>query len=170
MTRCRWAVLLSACALAGACSRTPAPNAAPSSEAARYAALPDTLVCVVDRTTERGLRNLTAKRAPDGEALVLISGSPRPLSELHPVGIVAGYAGRERWYTGNEPITVQGRRYTKVQGDRRIPLESLRMGGEFRAIPLYVDPADTQPPRAVYAPVRPGCVFQAYVREDAVGR
>lgn len=169
MTRCRWAALLAAGAITAACSRGGGAGA-PTAGTARYAVLPDTSVCVVDRTTERGLRNLAAKRTPDGEAVVLISGEVRPLSELHPVGIVAGYAGRERWYTSDAPITVQGRRYSKVQGDRRIPLESLRMGGEYQAIPLYVDPADAQPPRAVYAPVRPGCVFQAYVREDAMGR
>ena len=32
--------------------------------------------------------------------------------------------------------------------------------------PLRPDPNDASPPKAFYLPVRPGCVFQAYVRSD----
>src|SRR5690606_20532508 len=102
----------------------PAP-AAPPDEAARYAAFPDTLVCVVDRTVDRGLRDLPAKKG-DGEVVLLVGGEIRPLAELHPVNLIAGYAGREPWFTDNHPIAVEGQRYRKYGGERRVPIESLR--------------------------------------------
>lgn len=155
----------------GACAgnRPPEP-AAPTepSAAERYEALPDTSVCVVDRTTSRGLRNLAAKREADGRVVLLVSGKMRSLEDLHPVGVVAGYAGRESWVAGSEPIPVQGRRYVRVGGERRVPIEALQQLGEHQAIPVFSDPKDTTPPRAVYVPLRPGCVFQAFVREDLV--
>lgn len=166
MTRSRWMAPVAACLLAACGGRQPEPAATPSPEA-RYATLPDTLVCVVDRTTQRGLRELAAKRSLEGEVILMVGGEVKPLAELHPVGLVAGYAGQEPWFTANERITVHGQRYAKAQGERRIPMESLQQNGEFRAIPMFSDPRDTTPPRALYAPVRPGCIFQAYVREQA---
>lgn len=141
----------------------PSPAGPPAAE--RYAALPDTLICVVDRTTTRGLRDLSAKRTPQGEVVLLVSNQIRPLDELHPVNLIAGYAGRESWFTSGEIITHAGRRYSKYEGERRVPMEQVTQVGEYRAIPLYAGPGDSPPP-AVYVPVRAGCIFQAYIRED----
>jgi hypothetical protein len=156
-------------ALAGACAHNPpaAPGPPPPPTAAeRYAALPDTSVCVVDRTTRRGLRPLAAKVQPGGQVVVLVSGRLQNLEDLHPIGIAAGYAARESWVTAGEPLTIQGRRYEKAGPARLIGLEQLQQSGEYRSIPLFVDPKDPSPPRAFYVPLRPGCVFQPYVRSD----
>jgi hypothetical protein len=159
-------------AAAGACGRRapeapagPTPEPQPTLEE-RYAAMPDTAVCVVDRTTQRGLRKLEAKKSPDQGIVLLVAGEIRPLDELHPVGVMAGYAGRESWLSAGEPIALQGRRYEKVGGERQVQPEQLQQLEEYRAIPVFADPSDVPPPRAIYVPVRPGCVFQAYVRAD----
>lgn len=153
------ALLLAACV-----RREPA-----TSPAAGYASLPDTLVCVVDRTTDRGLRELPAKRTPEGTALLLVDGRTQPLESVHPVSLIAGYGGREGWYSAGEPVELRGQRFVRVESERSIPPDLLRRTGEYRGIPLFADPGDEPPPEAVYLPVRPGCIFQAYVREDLVG-
>lgn len=168
----RIALALLGLALAGACAHNPqvAPSPAPPppapSVAERYATLPDTAVCVVDRTTNRGLRSLAAKVEPDGRVVVLVGGRLQTLDELHPVGLVAGYAAREPWLLSGEPLTIQGRRYEKVGPERLIRMDQLQRADEYRSIPIFSDPNDPPPPRAIYVPMRPGCVFQAYVRAD----
>ena len=155
--------------LAGGCgSRGPeiassAPS--PPRAEARYAALPDTVICVVDRTTDRGLRDLPAKQE-SGKVVLLVEDQIRPIEELHPVSLIAGYAGRESWFSRAQPITLQSRRYLKYAGERRIPTDKLKRFGEYQGIPLFGDPATSGVPTAVYVPVRVGCVFQAYVRDD----
>ena len=156
-------LLLTACGGRGA--ETAAPSS-PSAAGAAFEALPDTMICVVDRTTERGLRNLAAKRGTGGEVLLRVSGEVLPLERVHPVGVVAGYAGNESWVTAGEAIRVQERRFVAVPGERRVGLEQLKQAGEYRAIPVFADPNDAAPLDAVYLPSRPGCVFRAYVRED----
>lgn len=159
----RCALLAGAAGLAVACSGNPGP----ASEAPRdYAALADTLVCVVDRTADTGLRELPAKKDADGAVVLLSGGQIRPLDSVHPVSLVAGYAGRERWLAAGEPIDFRGDRFVQVQEERRVAAELLGQVGEHRGIPLFADPGDEPPPEALYVPMRPGCIFQAYVRED----
>ena len=173
MNALRLAALTATILAATACGRDPLPMPGPSpappspSAAARYAALPDTTVCVVDRTTDRGLRDLPAKRAEDGAVVVLLSDQIRPLEELHPTGLIAGYAGQEPWFTRGQNVTVQSRAYIKYRGERRVPLDQLRRLGEYQGIPLFGPPGETAAaPQAIYVPVRVGCIFQAYLRED----
>jgi hypothetical protein len=173
MNAVRLAVVTALVTIAGACgSSTPPPRApAPApptgpSVAQQYALLPDTAVCVVDRTTDRGLRDLQAKRAADGSVVLLIDNRIQPLDEIHPVGVTAGYAGQEIWYTRGQPVTLQSRSYMKYGGERRVPLNQLRRVGDYQGIPLYSAPADSVRPQALYVPVRVGCIFNAYVRED----
>lgn len=157
-------LLVSVAALAAAaCSRNPRPAAG---AAAPYEELPDTVVCVVDRTSESGLRELEAKRDPSGGVLLMVDGEARPLDSVHPVTLVAGYGGRERWFAEGEAIAFRGQRFQKVETERRVPADLLGRVGEHQGVPLFADPRDDPPPEAVYVPIRPGCVFQAYVRED----
>lgn len=160
---------LAALALPAACGRAPEPIAAPAPTAPgvadRYAALPDTTVCVVDRTTDRGLRDLAAKR--DGDRVVLlVDDQIRALDELHPISLVAGYAGRETWFARGQPVTAHRRQYLKYRGERRVPLDKLKRLGEYQGIPLFAAPNDTVPPPALYVPIRLGCIFQPYLRDD----
>jgi hypothetical protein len=146
----------------------PAAPAAPSA-AARYAALPDTTVCVVDRTTSRGLRDLPAKRSEAGGAVVLMGGEIQPIEVLHPTNVIAGYAGQETWFTRGQSVTVQNRAFVRHGGERRVPLDQLTRVGEFQGIPVYASPTDPSPPPALYVPIRVGCIFQAYVRQELFG-
>jgi hypothetical protein len=167
----RIVLVMAIAALGGACAHKPsiAPTPAPPpppSPAERYAALPDTAVCVVDRTTQRGLRLLEGKVEGDGKVVVLVSGRIHDLDSLHPVAAASGYAGREAWALAGDPLTVRGRRYEKVGPERLIPYDQLQRFDDYRAVPLFADPKDPAPPRALYLPLRTGCVFQPYVRAD----
>ena len=106
------------------------------------------------------------RRAATGGVVLLVDDSIHAIEEIHPVGVTAGYAGQEIWYTRGQPVTLQGRSYMKYGGERRVPLVQLRRVGDFQGIPLYGAPADSVRPQAVYVPVRVGCIFTAYVRED----
>ena len=150
-------LVLAACASGGGRSARPP---------AEYTALPDTTVCVVDRASDQGLRDLQAKRDAGGSAVLWTGGAVQPLERIHAVSLVAGYGGSEPWFTRGEPIAFRGSRFTKVESGRRIPLEALARIGEHQGILLFADPKDDPPPEAIYVPVRPGCIFQAYVRED----
>lgn len=62
--------------------------------------------------------------------------------------------------------------YDSATGDirygmvRRVQSHDLARVGEYGGVPLFVDVGDpARPPEIVYVPVRPGCEFQAYMRE-----
>lgn len=135
---------------------------------AEYAALPDTMVCVVDRSAPNGLREIPAKRAGSGVVL-LTDGQIQPLGTVHPVNVIAGYAGQEGWLTRGDPIPFQGSTFVRYLGERRIEVDLLRRVGEHQGILLFAG-ADAQAIDALYVPTSPGCVFQGYVREDLVNR
>lgn len=130
---------------------------------AGYAALPDTLVCVLDRAMPLGLREIPAKKQ-GAEVVVVIDGAIAPLSSAHPVNVIAGYAGREAWLTQGEPLPFEGGTFARSGGERRVEPSLLRRAGEYRGILLFAGATDTAPAEAVYVPTSPGCIFQPYVR------
>jgi hypothetical protein len=134
-----------------------------------YAALPDTSVCVVDRGSESGLREISAKVGSSGIVL-LVDGAVQPLEVVHPINVIAGYAGREGWLTRGDPITFEGRRFVRYLGERRIGPELLRRVGEYQGILLFAGAQPASPVEALYIPTAPGCIFQGYGREDLVPR
>jgi hypothetical protein len=155
-------LLLAACAPRTTADTAPRPPA-------DYLALRDTAVCVVDRSSPRGLRTLAAKVGTSG-IVVFSDGAVRPLESVHPVGVIAGYGGREPWLTRGDPISLEGRRYSRVGGERRIGEELLERVGEHQGILLFAGRDDPPPRDAVYVPTAPGCIFQGYVREDLIRR
>ncbi|CAN5823707.1 hypothetical protein BH23GEM8_BH23GEM8_18540 [soil metagenome] len=146
-----------------ACAGTmPGTRAAP----AGWAAMADTTLCVVDRTAPSGLRNLAAKIDASGRVMVLSSNRIQTLDEVHPVSLLAGYAGSEPWMSGAAtPVRHADRRFIRAGGERRVPIELIARVGDYQGVPLFASPAE-RPAEAVYVPLRPGCVFQAYIRED----
>jgi hypothetical protein len=161
------ALALATLLMAAACaSREVAPPPGPSLPP-EYAMLPDTLVCVIDRSAESGLREISARKR-DGGVVLFLDGAIRPLESVHPVDYIAGYAGREQWLRDGEPISLRTDRYARTGGERRIALNLLWKTGEFRGITLFTGRDDGARPNAIYVPTAPGCIFQAYVREDLI--
>jgi hypothetical protein len=159
----RLTLSLAASIAVAACAGTlPGTSAAP----AGWEAMADTSLCVVDRRAPTGLLNLAAKVDSRGRVMVLSGNRIRPLEEVHPVNLLAGYAGSEPWISGAAtPVRHGDRRYIRAGGERRVPIELLARVGDYQGVPLFASPAE-RPAEAVYVPVRPGCVFQAYIRED----
>ncbi|MQA90204.1 MAG: hypothetical protein GEU90_08215 [Gemmatimonas sp.] len=151
--------------MATGCGPTPVPQPTPAPPP-EYVAMPDTLVCVVDRATPVGLTHLPAKVGSQG-IVVYSEGAIRPLEEIHPVNMIAGYAGQEEWVARGDPIPFSNARYVRIGGERRVDLDLLARVGEHLGILLFAgreDPAT----EALYIPTTPGCIFQAYVREDLI--
>jgi hypothetical protein len=129
----------------------------------------DTLVCVIDRAAPSGLVQLSAK--VDGQQVVILDGNTIvPLESAHPVSVIAGYAGREAWLSRGDPLTLQGNRFMRSSGERRVEPVLLRRVGEYMGILLFAGATDDPPPDALYVPTAPGCIFQPYVREDLIRR
>lgn len=130
-----------------------------------YAMLPDSLVCVVDRATPLGLRELPVK-VRDDELVVLSEGQIVSLETVHPVNLIAGYAGNEAWLTRGDPLPLNDNTFTRTGGERRVQASLLQRVGEYRGILLFSGADDAPPPDALYVPTAPGCVFQPFVRDD----
>lgn len=144
----------------GGPSGGPQPSFPPS-----YAALPDSLVCVVDRAVPLGLRELPAK-VEAGRVVILSEGQVTPLDAVHPVDLIAGYAGGEPWLTRGDPLPFGGATFTRTGGERRVQASLLQRVGEYQGILLFAGLDDAPPPDALYVPTAPGCVFQPFVRQD----
>lgn len=152
--------------LAAGCTSAPARGPEPQLPAA-YAALPDSLVCVVDRAMPLGLRELPAKVQGD-DIVILEDGQIARLEDVHPVNVIAGYAGRETWLTRGEPIPFAGTTFSRTGVERRVRATLLQRVGEYRGILLFAGAEDAAPVDALYVPTAPGCVFQPFVRQDLV--
>jgi hypothetical protein len=155
------ALLLAAATSTACAGRLPGSAATPE----RWEALRDTTLCVVDRTSPTGLTNLAARVESDGGVVLLENRRIVPLDQVHPVSLLAGYAGREPWVTSGAAISHAQRRFVRTGGERRVPIALLRRVGDHQGVPLFASPEEAVP-EAVYVPLRPGCVFQAYVRSD----
>lgn len=153
-------VLLLVTGCSSAPSRGPQPSVPPA-----YAALPDSLVCVVDRAMPLGLRELPAKVQGD-EIVILEDGQITPLEAVHPVNVIAGYAGQESWLRQGQPIPFAGTSFARTGGERRVRATLLQRVGEYRGILLFAGADDGPPVDALYVPTAPGCVFQPFVRQD----
>lgn len=153
-----------------ACGGSPSGGGGPSPEAPpSYAMLPDTMVCVLDRAAPTGLTDIAAKK--DGDRVVIFSGGDVvDLETLHPVNLIAGYAGGESWLRQGEPIAFRGRTYAHIGGERRVGIEQLERIAEHRGILMFAGREDSDPYDALYLPTAPGCVFQPYVRDDLIRR
>lgn len=157
------ALLLSGCGMQRGLSQgSPVP--------ADYAALPETVVCVVDRSSERGLRDIPARSGAGGSIVLLVDGRVQPLEAVHPINVIAGYAGSEPWLTRGDPIPHQGRTFVRYLGERRIDSELLQRVGEHQGILLFAEAGTAPPARALYVPTAPGCIFQGYAREDLMNQ
>ena len=132
----------------------PAPMPAPAPE------MQTVRVCVVDAGD---LREVQATVNPTtGDTLV----NGRPFEAVYPATV--GYAGGQDFFIRNQPITVNRTRYVKFGLTRIVPADALVRAGEFQGVPAFRDRNATGTAEVLYVPVRPGCEFQTYQREQAV--
>jgi hypothetical protein len=111
-------------------------------------------------------------------ALLLPAVPPRahPTPTVPPVspGITAPadstvYAGTQRWFAMNEPITFGGRRYVKFGMTRTLTVSETVRVGELRGVSVFRSTAGGDA-TVLYVAVRAGCEFQPYRAEDEVHR
>jgi hypothetical protein len=81
----------------------------------------------------------------------------------------AVYAGTQRWFAQNEPITFGGRRWVKFGMTRTLTVNETERVGEFRGVSVFRSSADG-PDEVLYVAVRAGCEFQPYRAEMEVHR
>ena len=74
----------------------------------------------------------------------------------------SGYAAAASWYINNEPITWEGRRYTKYGPLRILAPTQLRAGGQHEGIGFFIEANATGTPEVIFVPTGPGCEFHAY--------
>jgi hypothetical protein len=79
------------------------------------------------------------------------------------------YAGAQRWFAQNEPITFAGRRWVRFGLTRTLSVSETKRVGEFRGVSVFRSSADGQAD-VLYVAVRAGCEFQPYRPEDEVHR
>lgn len=132
----------------------PAPAPAPMPE------MRSIRVCVVEggqlREVDAMVDPATADTVVDG----------RRFSDVYPSTI--GYAGGQDFFIRNEPITVNRTRYVKFGLTRIVPANALAPAGEVQGVTVFRDASGTGTPEVLYVPVRSGCEFQTYQREQAV--
>lgn len=134
-------------ALAGACTRPPAPSHAPVNVPVR--------VCIVDDGELKEV--LGSYSAATGDTLV----AGRRLSEAH----TRDYAAGLPWFETNEPLGASSPRasYVKYGRPRSFVPGQLRRAGERHGVPVFAEAGSRQvPPSVLYVPVRPGCWFHPY--------
>jgi hypothetical protein len=110
-------------------------------------------------------------------ALLLPALPPRPVAHaVVPPTSVAGvaapadstvYAGTQRWFVSDEPITFGGRRWVKFGMSRALTQSEAERVGEFRGVSVFRSAADRDA-QVIYVAVRAGCDFQPYRREAEV--
>lgn len=124
-----------------------------------------TQMCIVDHDAARGLRVAEVqKEEGSGRLFIERDGRRRRIA----VSKEGGYAADADWLNDDTPIRQYGRRFVKYGPRRVVPATALTRGADHEGVPLYVDRKDAKQPDALYVPVEPGCVFQAYVDEAHV--
>lgn len=159
------AAIIAACLTTAACGSLALAGSEAAHDPETFEALPEVIVCVVDRASDTGLREISARRANDGQTVILVDGQVVPLDSVHAPGVVAGYATGESWFD-SDSISFRNATFVKVQRERRIEIDQVVRIGDFQGIPVFAGAGDEAPHDAVYLPTRSGCVFQAYIRED----
>ncbi len=117
-------------------------------------------VCVMEGGE---LREVDAMVSPaTGDTLV----SQRRFSDVYPETM--GYAATPDFYIRGEAVTFDRTRYVQFGLTRIIPANVLMRAGEYQGVPIFRERNVTGTPDVLYMPVRSGCEFQAYQREQAV--
>jgi hypothetical protein len=79
-----------------------------------------------------------------------------------------GYAAGATWYINSDVITVGGQRYVKFGLPRVLGVNEVTRTTDFQGVPVFAETGATGTPDIIYVPVRTGCEFQPYQREQKV--
>lgn len=134
------------------------PVAAPIEETIRVCVVQGTQVTEID-----AIRSLTR-----GDTMVMVGGERRSFASVHPAS-APGYAAGSGWYINNEAITVANRRYVRYGLPQVIAGNRLSHAGDFGGVVVFTETGSATPHAVLYMPLRPGCEFQAYQLQTAVG-
>ncbi len=132
---------------------------APAPEPVRQEMAP-VRVCVVEAGELREVDAMV--NSATGDTLV----NQRRFRDVYPG--TTGYAAGQDFYIRNEAITLNRTRYVRFGLTRIVPATALARAGEYQGVPLFRDRASTGTAEVLYVPVRTGCEFQTYQREQAV--
>lgn len=98
--------------------------------------------------------------SPAGDTLV----GPRrvTLTQLGPgIGFVGEYASRADWFVSDDPITFDGRRYSRFGQPASMECSGLKIIGDFNGVNLFAETDAAEPFAEIFVPVEPG-LFQPY--------
>lgn len=146
-------------------SRTPAlvrtytPTPAPAPEATAPGMIP-VRICVVEGGELREVDAMVSSATGDTTV------NRRRFGDVYPETM--GYAATRDFYIRSEAITVNRTRYVRFGLTRIIPASALTRAGEYQGVPFFRERNVTDAPDVLYLPVRSGCEFQTYQREQAV--
>ncbi len=135
------------------------PAPAPAPEPVRQEMTP-IRVCVVEAGELREVDAMV--NTATGDTLV----NQRRFGDVYPG--TTGYAAGQDFFIRNEAITFNRTRYVRFGLTRIVPANALTRAGEFQGVPIFRDRASTGTAEVLYVPVRTGCEFQTYQREQAV--
>jgi hypothetical protein len=157
-------IALCCCTSAAAHAHTALPARVPTPAAADTGK--SITVCVL---AEGEIREISATfDSATGDTLV----GGRPLAVTYPA-TSPPYAAAADWFIRMEGVPVGQGNYRMKERyglPRILRPGDLRRIGEYRGVPMFVEPADDrQNPAVVYFMVRPGCVFQPYQASYHVG-
>jgi hypothetical protein len=104
--------------------------------------------------------NVQVRVTAQGDTLV--GPSRASIRTLRPGVVFAGtYTEGRDWYTNDEPITFERRRYDKSGNEVRMDCGQIMRVGEHMGVPLFAERSADRPFEMLYVPVRPG-VWQGY--------
>ncbi len=137
----------------------------------QVAAVADTAICVVDRASPEGLAVLQGvKWRESGQLLVNDRGTYRDVAEVLTSRGQNEYARGRDWFAQGTPIRWHGRPYLKYGVQRVVAANRLRPGGDVGGVMVFLNPEEAPPPKVLYVPTEPGCIFQPYMLEMLVRR
>ena len=87
----------------------------------------------------------------------LLGPSRVSMRELGPGIVFAGtYAGDAEWFTEDEPVMLEERRFDKSGNPLRLDCDDIMQVGEHEGVPVFVQRSAEEPYTMVYVPVAPG--------------
>jgi hypothetical protein len=119
--------------------------------------------CVIENGV---LKTIETEYDPStGNYYLMVSGTKKLLDEVYP-SEKKDYAASAIWYINNEAIVVSGQKYVKYGLPRILGVQEVVKTSTFDNIGVYVEAGTKSIADVIYIPVRKGCEFQPYQKEQ----